>query len=143
MKFSRRTLLVGGAASLALGAVPAAELVEEKTVRQLAEALASGAVTSTALVEAFLARIEALDVKGPGLKSVLERNPDALGIAAALDEERKSKGARGPLHGVPVMVKDNLDTADAMKTTAGSLAMLDAPTPARDSFARSKLGSLV
>ena len=139
MKFSRRTLLVGGAASLALGGVPAAELVEEKTVRQLADALASGAVTSTGLVEAFLARIEALDVKGPGLKSVLERNPDALAIAAALDAERKSKGARGPLHGVPVMVKDNLDTADAMETTAGSLAMLEAPTPARDSFVVQRL----
>lgn len=139
MKFSRRTLLAGGAASLAFGSVPATDLVEEKTLRQLSEALAAGTVSSAALVEAFLARIEALDVKGPGLKSVLENNPDALTIAAALDEERTRKGARGPLHGIPVLVKDNLDTADAMKTTAGSLALLEAPTPARDSFVVQRL----
>ena len=140
MKVYRRALLVGGVATLALGASPGADFdVEEKSIRQLAELLASGALTAKALVQGYLARIDAVDVKGPGLKSVLERNPDALTIASALDEERASKGVRGPLHGVPVLVKDNLDSADAMKTTAGSLALLDAPTPARDSFVVQRL----
>ncbi|MDP1821689.1 MAG: amidase [Archangium sp.] len=140
MKVDRRTLLVGGVATLALGATPtAAYEVEEKSLRQLAEAIASGTVTAKALVEAYLARLDAVDVKGPGLKSVIERNPDALRIAEALDEERREKGPRGPLHGLPVLVKDNLDSADAMKTTAGSLALLDAPTPARDAFVVQRL----
>ena len=140
MRFDRRTLLVGGVATLALGATPADEFdVEEKSIRQLAELLASGSLTSKALVQGYLARLDAIDVKGPGLKSVLERNPDALAIADALDEERASKGVRGPLHGVPVLVKDNLDSADAMKTTAGSLALVDAPVPALDSFVVQRL----
>ena len=141
MKLDRRGLLLGSAASLAWSAIPGASTfeVEEKSVRQLAEALASGAVTARSLVEAFLARIDALDVKGPGLKSVLEQNPDALSLAGALDTERAERGARGPLHGIPVLVKDNLDTADAMKTTAGSLALLLAPPPARDSFVVQRL----
>ena len=139
MILTRRALLLGGSATLAFGALPTPSLVEERTLRELAEALTAGTTTSAALVEAFLARIDAVDVKGPGLKSVLELNPDARSIAAALDEERKSKGARGPLHGIPILVKDNLDTADAMKTTAGSLALLDAPVPARDAFVVQRL----
>jgi amidase len=140
VKLDRRTLLVGSAATLALGATQSTPYeVEEKSLRQLAEAIASGSVTAKALVEAYLARLDAVDEKGPGLKSVIERNPDALRIAEALDEERKVKGPRGPLHGLPVLVKDNLDSADAMKTTAGSLALLDAPPPARDAFVVQRL----
>ena len=140
MKLDRRGLLLGSAASLAWGSIPGAPFeVEEKSLRQLADALASGTVTAKGLVEAFFARIDALDVKGPGLKSVLERNPDALSIAEALDAERTQKGARGPLHGIPVLVKDNLDSADAMKTTSGSLALMDAPAPAVDSFVVQRL----
>jgi amidase len=137
---SRRGVLLGGVSSLALGAVGAEGFsVEEKSLVQLGEALARGEVTSRELVTLFLARIEKLDVQGPALKSVLEVNPEAAAIADALDAERKTKGARGPLHGIPVMVKDNLDTADRMKTTAGSLALLEAPVPARDSFVVSRL----
>jgi amidase len=140
MKLDRRGLLLGSAATLAFGATPAAVFeVEERSLRQLALALSSGTVSSKGLVQAFLARMEALDVKGPGLNSVLERNPDALSIAEALDAERTTRGPRGPLHGIPVLVKDNLDTADAMKTTAGSLALLDAPPPVRDAFVVQRL----
>lgn len=131
----RRTLLLGGAASAAFAALPSGPFeVEEKSLRQLAEA-----PSSRVLVERFLSRIDAIDVKGPGLKSVLELNSEALRIADALDEERARRGPRGPLHGMPVLVKDNLDSADTMKTTAGSLALLDAPAPARDAFVVQKL----
>jgi amidase len=92
--------------------------------------MASGALTSRALTESFLARIEAID---PGLRSVLEVNPDALEIARAMDDERRAGDDRGPLHGIPVLVKDNIDTADRMRTTAGSLALGEV-TPARDAF---------
>lgn len=142
MKLDRRALLLGGAGSLAFAALPGAAApfsVEERSLRQLADALSSGAVTSKQLVRAFLARLDAVDLHGPALKSVLERNPDAERLAEALDLERAQRGPRGPLHGVPVLVKDNLDTADAMKTTAGSLALLDAPTPARDAFVVQRL----
>jgi amidase len=132
LTIDRRTFLVASASTIAFGATARTE-VEEKSLLQLAD------VAAKSLVEAYLARIDAIDVKGPGLNSVIERNPDALKIAAALDEERAKKGPRGPLHGLPILVKDNLDTADAMKTTAGSLALLDAPTPARDSFVVQRL----
>ena len=95
--------------------------------------MGSGKVTARALAEAYLERIEALDLAGPELHSVIEVNPDALGIADALDAERRESGPRGLLHGIPVLVKDNIDTADAMKTTADSLALEDA-RPARDAF---------
>jgi amidase len=88
--------------------------------------------TSHDLVQRYLDRIEQIDRRGPALRSVIEVNPDALAIADALDAEAKSKGSRGPLHGVPVLIKDNIDTADRMKTTAGSLALLDAPVPKHD-----------
>ena len=133
MRVDRRSFLIASASTFALGATGRVDL-EEKSLRQLAEA-----GSSKSLVEAFLARLDAIDVKGPSLNSVLERNPDALKIAQALDEERAKKGPRGPLYGLPILVKDNLNTADAMKTTAGSLALLDAPTPARDAFVVQKL----
>jgi amidase len=87
-------------------------------------ALDCGDWTSLDLCEEFLRRIRELDAAGPGLRSVIEINPDALEIAAALDAERRERGARGPWHGVPVMVKDSLDTGDRMLTTAGSLALV-------------------
>ncbi len=87
---------------------------------------------SQELVRAYLRRIEAIDRAGPRLNSVIELNPDALFTAGALDEERRAKGPRSPLHGVPILIKDNLDTADKMKTTAGSLALENAPTPKQD-----------
>src|SRR5262249_27218190 len=85
-----------------------------------------------------LARIEAIDRKGPALRGVIEVNPDALALADALDRERKEKGPRGPLHGIPVLVKDNIDTADEMATTTGSLALVGAKPP-RDAFLVTRL----
>ncbi len=111
---------------------PAFDLAEA-TLADLADGMRTGRFTSRSLVEKYIARIEALDRKGPALKSVIELNPDALSIAEALDRERKEKGARGPLHGIPVLVKDNIDTADRMATTAGSLALVGARPPA-DAF---------
>jgi amidase len=104
--------------------------VDESTIADLQASMASGALTSRALTETYLARIETVD---PGLRSVLQTNPDALRIAEALDAERRSGRVRGPLHGIPVLVKDNIDTADRMKTTAGSFALGEV-TPARDAF---------
>jgi amidase len=98
----------------------------------------SGQWTARQLVEKYLARIEELDRKGPALHAVLETNPDALSIADSLDAERKAKGARGPLHGIPILVKDNIGTADKMETTAGSLALVGA-RPSRDAFVIAKL----
>ncbi len=97
--------------------------LEEATVADLQKRLQSGELTARSLAEKYLARIDALDKRGPRLNSVIELNPDALSIADSLDAERKSKGARGLLHGIPVLVKDNIGTADRMSTTAGSLAL--------------------
>lgn len=105
----------------------------EATIDRLAAAMASGATTALTVVEQYLARIEALDRRGPALSSVIEINPDGRVIAAALDRERKERGPRGPLHGIPVLIKDNIDTADRMATTAGSLALLGSHPPV-DSF---------
>ena len=96
---------------------------EEMTVAALQDGMKAGRWTSKDLVQAYLARIEALDRKGPALHAVIETNPDALAVADSLDAERRAKGPRGPLHGIPVLVKDNIDTADRMMTTAGSLAL--------------------
>jgi amidase len=114
--------------------VPAFEH-DEATIAGLGEQMASGALTARGLTEAYLARVEALD---GALRSVLEVNPDALAIAEGLDEERSDGRVRGPLHGIPVLVKDNLDTADRMRTTAGSFALGEA-TPSRDAFAVARL----
>jgi amidase len=109
--------------------------LEERTLAELAASLERGEVTSLALVEAYLARIEALDRRGPTLRSVLEVNPEARAIAHALDEERRTKGPRGPLHGIPILLKDNIDTGDRMHTTAGSLALAGAPALADSAVA--------
>jgi amidase len=127
MDLTRRTLITSaaaaGAAAGALAAPPAFEL-EEATVADLEKRMTAGSLTAHALTRAYLDRIAAIDKRGPALNSVIEINPDALSIAAALDTERKTKGARGPLHGIPILIKDNIDTADRMMTTAGSLALL-------------------
>jgi len=107
--------------------------LEEATVADLQRRMESGQDTARSLAEKYLARIDALDKAGPKLGSVIEVNPDALQIADALDAERKTKGPRGPLHGIPVLIKDNIATADRMQTTAGSLA-LEGATPAQDAF---------
>ena len=90
---------------------------EELTLSELAK------FSSRDLTASYLARIAEVDRKGPSLGAVIELNPDALRTAAALDAERRAKGSRGPLHGMPVLIKDNIDTADRMQTTAGSLAL--------------------
>jgi len=112
--------------------------LEEATIDGLQEQMKAGTLTARRLTQAYLDRIEALDGKGPALRSVIETNPDALAIADGLDAERKTKGPRGPLHGIPILLKDNLDTADRMTTTAGSLA-LTGSIPPRDSFVAQRL----
>jgi amidase len=110
----------------------------EATIAQLQEGMQSGKWNATSLVESYVMRINQLDRQGPTLKSVIELNPDAVDIAQALDKERKEKGPRGPLHGVPILIKDNIDTVDKMATTAGSLAMIGAKPP-QDAFLVKKL----
>ncbi|MFT3742864.1 MAG: amidase [Pyrinomonadaceae bacterium] len=144
MNKNRREFLKAGAAGLAAIAffrnakgeivVPAEgdpfpELVEV-TIPQLQAQMKSGKLTARRLTEMYLERIKHIDTK---THSVLELNPDALTIADALDKERKKGKVRGPMHGIPVLIKDNIDTADKMHTTAGSWALYDAPTPKQDS----------
>lgn len=112
--------------------------LEEATISQLQAALSGGQLTAERLVELYLQRIEAIDRSGPTLKSIIEINPECLEIARALDRERAESGARGPLHGIPVLIKDNIATADGMQTTAGSLALVGAKVP-RDAFVVRKL----
>jgi amidase len=106
---------------------------EEATIAQLAAAMASGRLSSRRLTQAYLRRIRRIDLSGIRLNSVIEVNPDALEIAAGLDDERRRRGPRGPLHGIPILVKDNFATRDTMETTAGSLALVGAEVP-RDAF---------
>jgi amidase len=110
----------------------------EATVDDLQKGMESGKWTARSITEAYLARIEALDRGGPELRSILETNPDALTIADQLDAERREGKIRGPLHGIPVAIKDNIDTHDRMTTTAGSLA-LEGSIPPQDSFLAQKL----
>lgn len=107
--------------------------LQEVTIATLVRDQQSGRRSARQIAEHYLDRIRALDRSGPGLNSVIEVNPDALAIADALDAERKTKGLHGPLHGVPVLIKDNIDTADRMTTTAGSLALEGSVAP-RDAF---------
>ena len=117
---------------------PGADGIVEASVVDLQAAMSAGKTTSQALVRAYLARIEAFDRSGPRVNSVIEINPDALAIALERDAERKGGRVRGPLHGIPVLLKDNIATADRMQTTAGSLALLGARPP-RDAFIVSRL----
>ncbi|WP_242920306.1 amidase [Pontibacter liquoris] len=97
--------------------------LNETTIRELQQKMQSGALSSSAITKQYLDRIEAIDKNGPRLNSVIEVNPDALSIAEQMDKERKAGKVRGPLHGIPVLIKDNIDTADKMQTTAGALAL--------------------
>jgi amidase len=125
------------AATLAAAQAPKLD-VEELTIERLQADMAAGRYTARQIAEAYLARIDAIDRKGPTLSSVIETNPDALTIADELDRERRDKGPRGPMHGIPVLLKDNIDTADKMMTTAGSLALVG-PAPDRDAFVVERL----
>jgi amidase len=107
--------------------------LEEATVGQLAADMSAGRRSARRIVELYLERIAAIDRSGPTLRSVIELNPDAVDAADALDAERQGGRVRGPLHGIPVLIKDNIDTADRMQTTAGSLA-LEGSTAPRDAF---------
>jgi amidase len=113
--------------------------LDEITIAELQSGMASGRFTARSITEKYLTRIEQIDRQGPAVNSVIEVNPEALAIAESLDRERKGKRVRGPLHGVPVLIKDNIDTADKMQTTAGSLALLGSK-PKQDSFVAQKLG---
>jgi amidase len=142
MDLTRRTLMGSIALAGPLGhpawAAPPAFELEEATVADLQKRMTGGSLTAHALTERYLERIAAIDKRGPALNSVIELNPDALSIAAALDAERKAKGPRSPLHGIPVLIKDNIDTADRMMTTAGSLALLGS-IAARDAAVAQRL----
>jgi amidase len=106
---------------------------EEATIAELQAAMAAGRLSSRRLTRAYLRRIRQVDLSGIQLNSVIEVNPAAVEIAERLDAERRRRGPRGPLHGIPVLVKDNFDTRDKMETTAGSLALVGAEVP-RDAF---------
>ena len=155
--FSRRAFLrygaVGGAIAVArpeiVSARPEKAVIPERpglepfeldeaTIADLQKRMQSGQDSARSIAEKYIARIEAMDRKGPGLRSVLEVNPDALAIAEALDSERKAGKVRGPLHGIPILIKDNIGTADRMTTTAGSLA-LEGSIPSSDAFVAKRL----
>jgi|HubBroStandDraft_4_1064222.scaffolds.fasta_scaffold67636_1 amidase len=112
--------------------------LDESTIPELQDGMKSGKFTARSLTEKYLARIDEIDKRGPAVNAIIELNPDALAIADALDQEHKAKGPRGPLHGIPVLIKDNIDTADRMMTTAGSLALVGSKPP-KDSFVAQKL----
>lgn len=112
--------------------------LEEQTVDSLQEKLISGKYSSEKLVELYLKRIETIDKKGSTLNSIIEINPDAISIARALDKERKDGKLRGVLHGIPIVIKDNIDTGDKMQTTAGSLSM-EGNIASKDAFIVNKL----
>ena len=149
--FLQTGLLTGAAAAIypALGAAREITLapafpevrsfeLDELTIDDLQAGMKSGNYTSRSVTEKYLQRVEEIDKQGPTVNSIIELNPDALQIAESLDRERKEKGARGPLHGIPILVKDNIDTADKMMTTAGSLALVGTPKPPKDSFVAQK-----
>jgi amidase len=112
--------------------------LDEITIPELQDGMKSGKFTARSLVEKYRERIDEIDKRGPAINALIELNPDALSIADALDQERRAKGPRGPLHGIPVLIKDNIDTADQMMTTAGSLALVGSK-PTKDSFVAQKL----
>ncbi|MFN2596672.1 MAG: amidase [Pyrinomonadaceae bacterium] len=111
---------------------------EEMTIAELQEAMRSGRHSSRSITKAYLERIDDVDRQGAALNSVIELNPDALDIAESLDRERKAGRVRGALHGIPILIKDNIDTGDKMQTTAGSLALVG-QTPPRDAYIAQKL----
>ncbi|HZS06251.1 MAG TPA: amidase [Blastocatellia bacterium] len=134
---SRALAATGTKAAISQSAIKPFEL-EEVTIAELQEGMKSGKYTARSIAEMYLARIDEVDKNGPKLNSVIELNPDALAIAESLDQERKAGKTRGPLHGIPILIKDNIDTADKMQTTAGSLALAGSIAP-RDSFVAERL----
>jgi amidase len=110
----------------------------EATIGDLQRGMNSGAFTSRSITEKYLERIGEIDKHGPAINAIIEINPEALAIARALDKERKERGTRGPLHGIPVLIKDNIGTHDRMMTTAGSLA-LKGSIPRHDAFVVKRL----
>ncbi len=124
-------------ASAAVPVGPHSEL-EERTISGLQAAITGKEFTASDLTRMYLERIEAIDHRGPHLRSVIETNPEALDIARARDRERPVTQARGPLHGIPILVKDNIGTADSMETTAGSIALIGA-RPKADAFVAARL----
>lgn len=136
-------LILGGASALfareaepersVLPAHPVAAELDELTISTLQGGMKSGKYSSYSLTNKYLDRIADIDKNGPTINSVIELNPEATATALALDRERKEKGPRGPLHGIPILIKDNIDTADRMLTTAGSLAMMNT-RPLEDAF---------
>jgi amidase len=128
---------ISNASSATIAPPPAFEL-DELTIAELQSGMASGKYSAQSLARQYLDRIDDVDKHGPAINSVIELNPEALSIASELDKERQAKGARGPLHGIPVLIKDNIDTHDRMTTTAGSLA-LGGSIPLQDSFVAKKL----
>src|SRR3984893_12507567 len=136
-----QTAMLGGVGAAMLPAVPTTHAapdvarfeLDELTIADFQAGIASGKFTCRSLTQKYMARIEEIDRRGPAVNSVIELNPDALAIAEGLDKERKAKGFPGPLHGIPVLIKDNIDTADRMQTTAGSLALMGS-RPVKDSF---------
>lgn len=127
---------IAALSSTAFGQRRGAVDLSEMTVAQLRAAIDKGTMTSESITRWYLARIRTLD---PKINSIIEVNPDAIAIARRCDRERLNRSVKGPLHGIPVVIKDNIDTADKMKTTAGSLALVDAPTPKQDAFIVSRL----
>ncbi len=112
--------------------------LNETTIGELQQKMQSGAATAASLTQQYLDRIEAVDKKGPSLNAVIEVNPDALAMAKTMDEERKAGNVRGPMHGIPILIKDNIDTHDQMMTTAGALALVGHKA-ANDAFVVKKL----
>lgn len=136
MRMNRRAFLATAGASAVLAggdalAAPRAGSIDvtEKSAAELQALMGSGKLSAVVLVQAYLQRIRSIDKAGPAINSIIELNPDALDIAAALDRERREKGPRGPLHGIPILLKDNIATRDRMQTTAGSLALVGAQAP--------------
>src|ERR1700677_3719658 len=111
-------------AAAAAPAAPTDFALNEATIDVLQQKMQQGVYTARSIAELYLKRIEQIDKAGPGVHAVIEVNPDALAIADQLDQERKAGKVRGPMHGIPVLVKDNIDTGDKMMTTAGSLALV-------------------
>ncbi|HET9789270.1 MAG TPA: amidase family protein, partial [Pyrinomonadaceae bacterium] len=118
---------------LSLEPKPDAFELDEVTIAELQEGMRSGKFTALTITRNYLERIEEIDKGGPAINSVIEINPDAIAIAENLDRERKENRLRGPLHGIPILIKDNIDTADKMMTTAGSLALVGSPA-GQDAF---------
>jgi len=127
-----------GACRVPLSRKPARFALEELTIAELQERMRAGKLSARSITKLYLARIAQNDKRGPSVNAIIEINPDALAIADSLDKERRRNRVRGPLHGVPVLIKDNIATADKMQTTAGSLALVGATVP-RDAFVAERL----